>query len=110
MQYAYLLMYIIRLKFCYFFSRGTLGVVDMTIGDACDLHLGSTGNTQGISTVSPTGIFDFNALTVKAGGEVTVTHDLTDETSSMAITVSIGSVRGKRGTYTEIRITNTEVA
>ncbi|XP_076091252.1 uncharacterized protein LOC143063127 [Mytilus galloprovincialis] len=64
---------------------GTLGVVDMTIGNGCDLHLGSTGNTQGISTVSPTGIFDFNTLTVKAGGEVTVTHDLTDGTSSMAI-------------------------
>lgn len=96
MQHVYVIISIIRFKFGYFYSRGTLGVVDMTIGNGCDLHLGSTGNTQGISTVSPTGIFNFDTLTVKAGGEVTVTHDLIDDTSRMAITVSIELVSENR--------------
>ena len=59
----------------------------MTVGNGCSLHLGATGNTQGLSTVSTTGVFDFNILTVKAGGEVTVTYDLVDVTSSMSVKV-----------------------
>ena len=70
----------------YLLSRGRLGVVDMTVGDGCVLKLGATGDT--ISTTGGVGIYDFNTLTVKAGGEVTVTDDLTDMSSILTITVS----------------------
>jgi hypothetical protein len=75
-------------KFLFNYFRGTLGIVDMTVGHGCNLYLSATGNTNGISTVSEVGVYDFNTLTVKAGGEVSVTHDLTGVTSSMSITVS----------------------
>ena len=77
------------IQFNSLYCRGTLGIVNMTVGDGCNLYLGSTGNTQGISTVSPRGVFDFETLTVKAGGEVTVTYDLTGASSIMEITVSV---------------------
>lgn len=68
------------------FTRGRLGVVDMTVGDGCILKLGATGDT--ISTTGGKGIYNFNKLTVKAGGEVTVTDDLTNMSSNLTITVS----------------------
>jgi hypothetical protein len=57
----------------------------MTVGDGCKLKLGSTGDT--ISTTGGTGVYDFNTLVVKAGGEVTMTDDLTNMNNKITITV-----------------------
>ena len=57
----------------------------MTVGDGCKLKLGSTGDT--ISTTGGAGVYDFNTLVVKAGGEVTVTDDLTNMNDKITITV-----------------------
>ena len=60
----------------------------MTVGKDCHLYLGSTGSTKRSGFVSDTGIFDFDALTVAAGGEVTPTHDLTGENNLLKLAVS----------------------
>ena len=60
----------------------------MTVGRDCHLYLGSTGSTKRSGFVSDAGIFDFDALTVAAGGEVTPTHDLVGENNALHLAVS----------------------
>lgn len=59
----------------------------MTVGDGCTLYLGGTGSTTrtGVSPLS--GTFDFEDITVAAGGEITSTGDLTGTTDSINIKV-----------------------
>ena len=69
-------------------SRGTIGVYDLTVGDGCHLYLGSTGKTKRSGFVSTTGIFDFDSLTVAAGGEVTATSNLVGANNKIQLAVS----------------------
>jgi hypothetical protein len=57
--------------------RGTIGVHDMTVGDGCSLYLGSTGSTTRTGVSPESGTFDFDEISVAAGGEITSTWDLT---------------------------------
>ena len=75
--------------FILYFSRGTIGVYDLTIGNNCHLYLGSTGKTKRSGYISPTGIFDFDSLTVAAGGEVTATNNLVGANNKIQLSVSI---------------------
>ena len=61
---------------------------DLTVGDSCHLYLGSTGKTKRSGFVSTTGIFDFDSLTVAAGGEVTATNNLVGANNRIQLSVS----------------------
>ena len=77
------------MRFLLFNFRGTIGVYDLTVGDSCHLYLGSTGKTKRSGFISNTGIFDFDVLTVAAGGEVTATSDLVGDDNEIKLAVSI---------------------
>ena len=72
-----------------FYNRGTIGVYDLTVGDSCHLYLGKTGNTKRSGFISTIGTFDFDVLTVAAGGEVTATSDLVGDNNEVKLAVSI---------------------
>jgi hypothetical protein len=61
--------------FIYF--RGTIGVHDVIVGEKCSLYLGKEGNTKRTGVFPDKGLFDFEKITVAAGGEITSTADLT---------------------------------
>ena len=69
------------------FGRGTLGVHEMIVGDGCHLKLGATGSTRQLNATGTVGGYVFPVLTVKAGGEVTVTEDLIQKNSYLRIQV-----------------------
>ena len=62
---------------------------DLTVGHSCHLYLGSTGTTKRSGFVGTAGTFDFDRLTVAAGGEVTPTSDLTGANNKVKLAVSI---------------------
>lgn len=69
------------------FNRGVLGIHEMIIGDGCKLKLGPTGSTRQVNTTETAGEYVFPVLTVKAGGEVTVTEDLVQTDSYLRMQV-----------------------
>lgn len=71
--------------FSYF--RGTIGVHDITVGDKCHLYLGREGTTKRTGLTATAGKFDFEKITVAAGGEITSTHDLTGVNDEINIKV-----------------------
>ena len=72
-----------------FHNRGTIGVYDLTVGDSCHLYLGNTGKTKRSGFISAIGTFDFDVLTVAAGGKVTATSDLVGDNNEIKLAVSI---------------------
>ncbi|KAL4226615.1 hypothetical protein ACF0H5_014598 [Mactra antiquata] len=73
---------------------GTLGVVDLTVGDGCTLYLGQEVSTSRTSVTPETGLFDVEELIVNAGGSVTSTLDLNDETDQIRIKANKVRVKG----------------
>lgn len=69
------------------FIRGVLGIHEMIVGDGCKLKLGATGSTRQVNTTGTAGGYVFPVLTVKAGGEVTVTEDLVQRDSNLRMQV-----------------------
>lgn len=69
------------------FIRGVLGIHEMIVGDGCKLKLGATGSTRQVNTTGTAGGYVFPVLTVKAGGEVTVTEDLVQRDSYLRMQV-----------------------
>ena len=67
------------------FSRGYLGVEDMTVAKSCRLFLALTGSTE---LANSEGTYRFHALTVADGGEVTSTP----EVNSNSLTLDIDDV------------------
>lgn len=59
----------------------------MIVGDGCKLKLGATGSTRQVNTTGAAGEYVFPVLTVKAGGEVTVTEDLVQRNSNLRMQV-----------------------
>lgn len=62
----------------------------MTVGENCVLYLGSAGTTIRTGLAPNPGLFDFEALTVAAGGEVTSTADLTGANDEIHLKASAG--------------------
>lgn len=58
------------------------------MGDGCQLYLGSSGKTKRSGFISSTGIFDFDSLTVAAGGVVTATSNLVGADNKIKLAVS----------------------
>lgn len=71
------------------FIRGVLGIHEMIVGDGCKLKLGATGSTRQVNTTGTAGGYVFPVLTVKAGGEITVTEDLVQRDSYLRMQVKI---------------------
>ena len=67
------------------FSRGYLGVEDMTVAKSCRLFLALTGSTE---LANSEGTYIFHSLTVADGGEVTSTPDV----NSNSLTLNIDDV------------------
>ncbi|KAL5013117.1 hypothetical protein ScPMuIL_007387 [Solemya velum] len=76
---------------------GTLGVYNMEVGYGCKLLLGDTGTTRHIdwTTIGTKGTYSFNNLDVTAGGEVTVTADLTGEESVIKLEAETVHIYGE---------------
>ncbi|WAR25690.1 hypothetical protein MAR_011394 [Mya arenaria] len=68
---------------------GTLGAIDMTVGEGCSLYLGSSGTSTRTDVPPNPGTFDMDSLTVSAGGEITATHDLTGRENRINIGLNI---------------------
>ncbi|XP_033745593.1 uncharacterized protein LOC117331107 [Pecten maximus] len=74
---------------------GILGVEDVIVSSGCKLKLGASGTTRTATTQPGTvGTYTFNSLTVTAGGEVTVTDDLTNDHSELNIVANNLWVKG----------------
>ena len=71
-----------------FLSRGTIGVHNLTVAESCKLYLGSSGTTKRSGFIGTTGVYDFEGLTVAAGGEVRPTLDLVGKDNKLQIAVS----------------------
>lgn len=59
----------------------------MIVGDGCKLKLGATGSTRQVNATQTVGEYVFPVLTVKAGGEITVTEDLVQRDSYLRMQV-----------------------
>lgn len=59
----------------------------MVVGDGCKLKLGATGSTRQVNATGTVGEYVFPVLTVKAGGEITVTEDLVQRDSYLRMQV-----------------------
>lgn len=64
------------------FSRGYLGVEDMTVAKSCRLFLALTGSTE---LANSEGTYKFHSLTVADGGEVTSTTDVNNNSLTLDI-------------------------
>ena len=61
------------------------------MANGCHLYLGSAGTTKRSGFIGTSGIYDFEGLTVAAGGEVTPTHDLVGDNNKLQLAVRVYS-------------------
>lgn len=71
------------------FSRGYLGVKDMTVAKSCRLFLALSGSTELANTE---GTYKFHSLTVADGGKVTSTPDV--NSNSLTLDVDDVAIQG----------------
>jgi len=64
------------------FSRGYLGVEDMTVAKSCRLFIALTGSTE---LANSEGTYKFHSLTVADGGEVASTPDVNNNSLTLDI-------------------------